>query len=199
MNIRQAQQEAIEHNATDTAEFDIANDHGSRSHCRWEDAEKGIFRVLDGPTHLRGKTLTMIDFDGEVENFIVPANISEAMPEPIAMILYCPQCLKQHVDKPQPLMKWTNPPHRSHQCQYCGCVWRPADVPTVGVERIETTGKRDTWVAGKAVICAKCRHDRKWLSKGEPTAEGKPTCGHGREYNDACGCHCIFAERQTHQ
>jgi hypothetical protein len=50
----------------------------------------------------------------------------------------------QHIDEPQPHKDWTNPPHRSHECQHCGTVWRPADVPTNGVRRIATKGKRDT-------------------------------------------------------
>jgi hypothetical protein len=41
--------------------------------------------------------------------------------------------------------RWTNPPHKSHKCHGCGIVWRPADVPTVGVEAIETRGQADTW------------------------------------------------------
>jgi len=40
--------------------------------------------------------------------------------------------------------KWTNPPHRSHLCHYCGTVWRPADVPTTGVAAIATRGRDDT-------------------------------------------------------
>jgi hypothetical protein len=38
--------------------------------------------------------------------------------------------------------------------------------------------------------CPKCHHDLKYLKEGEPTSEGKPTCGHGRGYNDPCGCLC---------
>lgn len=41
--------------------------------------------------------------------------------------------------------RMANPPHRSHLCHNCGCVWRPADVATVGVKRTETQGKADTW------------------------------------------------------
>jgi hypothetical protein len=63
---------------------------------------------------------------------------------PIPMVLHCPRCRAQHIDAPQPDKGWTNPPHRSHECQACGLVWRPADVPTTGVEAIETKGKRDT-------------------------------------------------------
>lgn len=105
---------------------------------------------------------------------------------PINMVLYCPNCGKQHVDAPdtEPCKgqcqmaqdygfspseghscstgcgymqegspRWTNPPHRSHLCHHCGCIWRPADVPTNGVAHIETKGKVDTWV-GKAAFAA---------------------------------------------
>lgn len=93
--------------------------------------------------------------------------------EPIPMILFCPKCGTQHIDKaeePQacgangsqgcwikpcgpngeeqcefcgsaPL--WDNPPHRSHECQKCMYVWRPADVATTGVATIKTAGKND--------------------------------------------------------
>jgi hypothetical protein len=60
------------------------------------------------------------------------------------MILHCPFCRRQHVDAPSEAEGWTNPPHKSHLCSGCGCIWRPADVPTVGVERIATRGQRDT-------------------------------------------------------
>lgn len=89
---------------------------------------------------------------------------------PIPMILHCPKCGAQHVDKPEsdldyqkrigefdrvgasyaepraqiPPPRWTNPPHRSHTCHGCQTTWRPADVPTVGVEFIETCGKIDS-------------------------------------------------------
>lgn len=67
-------------------------------------------------------------------------------PLPIPMILYCPKCHVQHIDCPQPEKGWTNPPHRSHECQATGCgfIWRPADVPTVGVVVIFTNGRRDS-------------------------------------------------------
>ena len=63
--------------------------------------------------------------------------------QPVPMLLFCPRCLAQHIDAPQPEKDWTNPPHRSHECQDCGHVWRPADVPTTGVATIATMGKRD--------------------------------------------------------
>lgn len=64
---------------------------------------------------------------------------------PLPLLLFCPMCGDQHVDTPDPANGWDNPPHRSHLCGGCGCVWRPADVPTVGVSAIETYGKADTW------------------------------------------------------
>lgn len=78
---------------------------------------------------------------------------------PINMLLFCPECHTQHIDKEEPgtlissgpfagrvrPSKWTNPPHRSHLCHHCGCIWRPADVPTNGVAALMTRGQHDTW------------------------------------------------------
>lgn len=80
---------------------------------------------------------------------------SPAEPAPIDMILHCPACGAQHIDAPDPEgeahaasdgteSRWTNPPHRSHLCHGCGHIWRPADVPTNGVQDIKTRGKRDS-------------------------------------------------------
>jgi len=61
---------------------------------------------------------------------------------PVDMLLFCPKCGTQHVDAPDG-KGWDNPPHRSHLCHACGCVWRPADVPTNGVAEIKTKGSVD--------------------------------------------------------
>lgn len=87
-----------------------------------------------------------------------------ALSKPIDMLLFCPKCGSQHIDAPEPeklepfdsgadieyirTPAWTNPPHLSHKCAACRCVWRPADVATNGVASIETKGKADTWLAG---------------------------------------------------
>lgn len=83
---------------------------------------------------------------------------------PIDMILYCPNCGVQHVDaadadneqtiQPAGADVWTNPPHRSHLCDDCGIIWRPADVPTNGVAEIKTHGHHDTWPAHNEEINA---------------------------------------------
>jgi hypothetical protein len=84
--------------------------------------------------------------------------------EPIKMVLFCPACGTQHIDRDQPEWMetyysgaelvcikhpaWSNKPHKSHLClkldDGCGHVWRPADVPTEGVTEIATKGKDDS-------------------------------------------------------
>jgi hypothetical protein len=77
MDIFQCQRKAIDEDAADRAEFDMVNAGGLRSHCKWEDADMGLFRVLDRPKHLVGRLLHVSIFEGDdgltVENFIVPS------------------------------------------------------------------------------------------------------------------------------
>lgn len=74
--------------------------------------------------------------DDEVASWVV------TVPPPIDMVLYCPSCGLQHIDKA--CDGWGNPPHRSHLCHGCNHVWRPADVPTNGVAAVRTVGKVDS-------------------------------------------------------
>jgi len=46
------------------------------------------------------------------------------------MILTCPICRGRHIDKGE----FATRIHATHACQHCGLVWRPAIVPTVGVQ-----------------------------------------------------------------
>lgn len=96
---------------------------------------------------------------------------------PIPMILFCPNCGLQHVDREEPHKshcaisihntigdgagvhctcdRWTNPSHMIHLCAKCKHVWRPADVPTTGVVEIATRGGRDSGAApirGNAMV-----------------------------------------------
>lgn len=50
--------------------------------------------------------------------------------EPIPMVLACPICGSRHIDEGE----FATKPHHTHACQECGLVWRPALVPTVGVQ-----------------------------------------------------------------
>lgn len=77
----------------------------------------------------------------------------EATSGRVDMVLYCPRCRGQHVDRADPQAGWTNPPHRSHLCRYCGCVWRPADVPTNGVVAIATAGREDWPIQRHCRVC----------------------------------------------
>lgn len=63
--------------------------------------------------------------------------------QPIDMILFCPACGLQHVDISQPEKGWDNPPHKTHECQGCGHLWRPAAAPTNGVADVPL-GASDT-------------------------------------------------------
>jgi predicted RNA-binding Zn-ribbon protein involved in translation (DUF1610 family) len=87
---------------------------------------------------------------------------------PISMILHCPECHTQHIDRVEPpryhgreitreewaLLKkgqgvnfvpdqsclhdpWDNPPHKTHLCQKCGFLFKPANVETTGVASLE--------------------------------------------------------------
>ena len=54
--------------------------------------------------------------------------------DPIDIILHCPYCGAQHIDAPHE--DWKNPPHKTHECQYCLKLWRPSMHPTNGVSTI---------------------------------------------------------------
>lgn len=98
----------------------------------------------------------------------------DALRAPIDMVLFCPKCGMQHIDKDnhdENRIKaaelgidregdraysdwldehdWDNPPHRSHLCAdpSCGHIWRPADVPTNGVASVKTKGSADSPLA----------------------------------------------------
>jgi hypothetical protein len=50
--------------------------------------------------------------------------------DPVPMILTCPSCCGRHLD----IGEFATKVHHTHACQHCGMVWRPAIVPTVGVQ-----------------------------------------------------------------
>jgi hypothetical protein len=53
-------------------------------------------------------------------------------PKPIPMLLTCPNrdCGKRHIDEGE----FATKNHHTHACQHCGMTWRPAIVPTTGVQ-----------------------------------------------------------------
>lgn len=52
--------------------------------------------------------------------------------QPIPMVLHCPKCRGQHIDREE----WATHQHRTHRCEHCGELFRVAKVPTVGVEAL---------------------------------------------------------------
>jgi hypothetical protein len=58
-----------------------------------------------------------------------PIAINPIDRNPIPMLLWCPSCGERHVD----IGDFASKPHHTHACQYCGMLWRPAIVSTVGV------------------------------------------------------------------
>lgn len=51
-------------------------------------------------------------------------------PDPVPMLLHCPMCSGRHLDEGE----FATRVHHTHACQHCGHCWRPAVVPTVGVQ-----------------------------------------------------------------
>lgn len=49
---------------------------------------------------------------------------------PVPMLIHCPICCARHVDSG----RFATKAHHTHACQACGHCWRPAVVPTVGVQ-----------------------------------------------------------------
>ena len=50
--------------------------------------------------------------------------------DPVPMLLWCPQCNDRHIDEGE----FATRVHHTHACQTCGHNWRPAVVPTIGVQ-----------------------------------------------------------------
>jgi len=105
------------------------------------------------------------------------APTQQVIERPIDMVLFCPACGTQHIDASEyerDLGKgntsrtndvWTNPPHRSHLCSSCGHIWRPADVPTNGVERVTTSGQADS-----PIITPMIASERHWQHHNDQKA-----------------------------
>lgn len=90
--------------------------------------------------HHEHHALSDARWNKQVWEFLNNLSLSSA---PVGLLIFCPHCGEQHIDRPQPEKGWINPPHRSHECQSCNWVWRHADIYTNGVAEIKTKGQRD--------------------------------------------------------
>jgi len=70
-----------------------------------------------------------LSFDGGTEPIAEHAATFGQEPEPVSMLLWCPECGERHIDEGA----FATKRHHTHACQHCGHVWRPAILPTVGV------------------------------------------------------------------
>lgn len=105
------------------------------------------------------------------------------MEKPIDMVLHCPNCKMQHIDKPEPERGWENPPHKSHLCHGCGFIFRPADIETNGVAATKTRGQNDGEYRPREEEWPKCgglryckRHDLGFCSRHGATPCFEKAC-----------------------
>lgn len=87
----------------------------------------------------------------EFESLVRLSDVRALLQKPIDMLLFCPACGMEHIDKPEEdtctrfrnpddhAEPWTNPPHKTHLCKPneggCGFLWRPCeDAYTNGIE-----------------------------------------------------------------
>ncbi len=101
------------------------------------------FAILDVHPDVYGPVRAGLEMAGYAERFSVDdgrevidmhgiaLRADAALPvQPIPMILHCPDCSARHID----VGEFASKAHHTHACQGCGLVWRPAIVPTVGVQ-----------------------------------------------------------------
>lgn len=84
-------------------------------------SEPRVLAGQGGGINIAGKTVRRGDLTGRT--IVLPK------PEPILMLLWCPECGERHIDEGA----FATKEHHTHACQHCGHCWRPAVVPTTGV------------------------------------------------------------------
>jgi len=88
-------------------------------------------KVLVGLPHSEGGAQMIGDITRDFRSAMAEAeNLTALKKEPVPMRITCPECGTLHIDEGE----FATKPHHTHACQSCGHVWRPAIVPTVGVQ-----------------------------------------------------------------
>lgn len=118
------------------------DDNGPADIITVQGSEQQLLLAIRADGRVEAPSLEAASEAGRVFVDSVRQYLAENPFPPLPMVLYCPQCFAQHID--EATETWANPPHRSHLCHNCGCIWRPADVPTVGVRAVATRGSADT-------------------------------------------------------
>lgn len=78
-----------------------------------------------------GKTVFYFTASGELHSLTGRTDEQvQSEVTPVPMLLTCPICKERHID----VGEFATKVHHTHACQHCGHVWRPAIVPTVGVQ-----------------------------------------------------------------
>jgi hypothetical protein len=80
-------------------------------------------------TDVRTRTPEAADVMRAAERAAI-VTLANEKPAPIPMFLTCPMCNTRHIDEGE----FATKSHHTHSCQTCGLTWRPAVVPTVGVQ-----------------------------------------------------------------
>jgi rubredoxin len=116
---------------------------------------------------------------------------------PVNLLLFCPECGFQHIDKAQPdscetcgydrencqcevFTAWLNPPHKKHRCHSCNYVWKPFEFPTNGIPDITRhLRERDElyWDLLEALQDGVLREIRTYLESFEPCEREKQSLG----------------------
>ncbi len=100
----------------------------SRHGVRWGVALQQMLQALAQPPDAPSVTVEVEGPPGE------PARVPTP---PLPVLLFCPMCKKQHIDKLEPDgIDWRTRPHRKHLYLGCGHVWKPCALHTVGVETL---------------------------------------------------------------
>lgn len=135
---------AFSHGARAHIYLSTACHHGIHSECRQQCKFCGTTCAC--PCHRADYGAEVIDARIDPDAYAARTDdpVVAATPEPtnaVPMVLYCPNCKRQHVDVDDDTGNWaTSRLHRKHLCKPsdggCGHVWRPFDYATVGVKEV---------------------------------------------------------------
>jgi predicted house-cleaning noncanonical NTP pyrophosphatase (MazG superfamily) len=116
----------------ETEELCEAIDSGIKAHVLVEAVD--LFEVVDTIRELLGaKLFDAIKVTKAEERGRFHQGVVLKLGTPVPMVLICPKCSGQHIDRGV----WSSTRiHRTHLCEHCGETWKPFPYATVGVEHV---------------------------------------------------------------